>query len=250
MDERLSEEGRRDGHAAIEALRADRRDEARVHLLNALRRFHEIIDRGTRKSELGVFASLLERLGFPSLAFAAAGDAIELDEALDDRRRLSEDILTRGNACMRLSIPEEAERAYRWALEMSLLKGDDGDAASASTNLAAMLGNRGRLKEALTLLKGSLTCLERQSHPHTELITRLALLQALDMEHQEAEFAIETAKRLFARFANLMRADQRDVAVASLDRIIERYLKEHPEIDSTAWKAQHFPTGYPPGVAA
>ena len=240
-DEEHEREQRGQIEAALEAAREGRRDDARVHFINALSRCHQLRDGKRKRRLLGVLTTLLERSGFPSLALVTAGDAIELDQMLGDQRHLAEDMIALGNAYVRLGESDAAERAFVSSLKISTSNGHFANAASASTNLAGLLGNRGKMREALALLKMSMAYLDREPFPETELNTRITLLQVLDIERAEPELAIKTARVLFDRFGSQMHAAQREVAIASLERVVDRFLESRPELDAVRWKSEQFP---------
>jgi tetratricopeptide (TPR) repeat protein len=142
--------------------------------------------------------------------------------------------------CLNLGRTEEAVGIQKRALKISLDNGDYANAASASTNLALIVGRQGRMDEAINLLKSSLAYLEKKPHPNTEIITRLALIQALGAEQREPELAVNVARELFKRFSDKLRPDQRNAVTGPLKNIIRR----HPELEPEEWKRENSPWGY------
>jgi tetratricopeptide (TPR) repeat protein len=242
VDEEAAGSGRQHVNEGIEALQANRRDHAALWFSQGLDAFDRIEDGRMRRDELGSVAQLLDRLGFPDLALYAAGEAAELDEQLGDRRALAEDLVGQGNACLHLGRSAEAEDFYRRALAICLEDGHWDNAASAATNIAIIIGNDGRMDEAIALLQESLGYVERSAgHPSTEVITRMALLQALAATDREPELAIETAKPLLGRLRGELRDDQVDNTIGPLRACVAQYLAGHPGLDADEFKREHFP---------
>lgn len=232
--------GRGEANLGVTALRQGRRDQAGEHFLNALDHFEAIEDSQSRRHELSTLATLLEVTDMPDLALMAAGAAIELDRTLDAPRQLAGDLLTLGNAHMKLDDSEKARPAFQEALDICLENDFLDDAASASTNLATLVANLGDLEEATRLLKDSLSYLEQQAYADTEINTRIALVQVLAATEQDDEQAISTARPLFDAFAGRLRRDQSEVVTTALSGIVDRYLRAHPELDPEQWKAENF----------
>ena len=202
--------------------------------------YEAIEDDTERRKELGTFTLLLDRLGFPDLALIAAQDAVELDEKLGDRRHLAEDIVACGNAQLHLGNTQEALSLYRQALDICVANGDLDNAASASTNIALIIGHQGQMDKAISMMYQSLNYLTRQSNPATEIITRIALTQALESEEKPPEDIFSVASPV-TRFANKLRPDQWDGLRGPLEQTVARYVQRHPNSNPLSVKRDYLP---------
>lgn len=218
-----------------------RLDEAGRYFRKALNEFSRMPDPAQRRAVLGPAALAFESSGHHDLALAAVQDALVLDEQLQDHRHLAEDLLTQGNIQMQLGRVDDAEVSYERALARSLEHGHMDNAASASTNLAILLANSGRLPQAIARLQESLAYLLEQPHLPTEIHTRLALIQAVDAAQADAAIAVDAARGLFGRPATPVDAPQWQAVEEAFERCLGRYLVEHAELDARAWKAETFP---------
>ena len=194
-----------------------------------------------KKAASSAYSEGSESSGHHDLALAAVQDALVLDEQLQDHRHLAEDLLTQGNIQMQLGRVDDAEVSYERALARSLEHGHMDNAASASTNLAILLANSGRLPQAIARLQESLAYLLEQPHLPTEIHTRLALIQAVDAAQADAAIAVDAARGLFGRPATPVDAPQWQAVEEAFERCLGRYLAEHAELDAQAWKAETFP---------
>ena len=228
-------------NAGIQAAHGGRSDEAGTHFLAALDVFATLPDPAERRGELGPAALAFERMGQHDLALMAVQDALELDQQLNDHRHFAEDLLTLGNIQMNLGHAAEAEKTYERVLVVCLTHGYLDDAASASTNIAILMANSQRMIQAIERLQQSLGYLATQPHPHTEINTRLALIQAVDVQSADPALAIDAAKGLFARRAKELRREEWQTADAAFRRSVERYLAADRKLDGAAWKAENFP---------
>jgi len=228
MGSQAAKNGQKAANAGIDALRQNKRDQAALHFRDALDSYEEIENDAERRTELGAFALLLDQTGFPDLSLIAARQAVDLSVKLGDKRRQAEDIVTCGNAQLHLGNTKEAVGLYREALDICLANGDLDNAASASTNIAIIVGNQGDMKEAVKLMYKSLDYLAKKEHPATEITTRLALTQALEMEGHPPEEIFDVARPI-ARFANNLRDDQWVNLRGPLEQSIQRYVAKHPQ---------------------
>lgn len=218
-----------------------RLNEAGRYFRKALNEFSRMPDPAQRRAVLGPAALAFESSGHHDLALAAVQDALVLDEQLQDHRHLAEDLLTQGNIQMQLGRVDDAEVSYERALARSLEHGHLDNAASASTNLAILLANSGRLPQAISQLQESLAYLLEQPHLLTEIHTRLALIQAVDAAQADAAIAVEAARGLFGRPPAPVDAPQWQAVEEAFERSLGRYLAEHAELDAPVWKAETFP---------
>jgi len=235
MESQSAKRGQDAANAGIEALKQNRRDEAGMHFNRALDHYEEIEDMAERRSELGTFALLLDRVGFPDLALMTAQEAVELDKQLGDQRHLAEDIVTCGNAELHMGNTDDALSHYSRALDVCVANGDLDNAASTSTNIALIIGNRGEMNKAIRMMYESLDYLAQQPNPATEIITRIALSQALEAEGRPPEDIFAVARPI-VRFADKLRPDQWDGLRGPLEDTVQRYVQLHPEANSLAVK--------------
>lgn len=215
--------------------------EAGRYFQKALNEFARVPDPAQRRAVLGPAALAFESSGHHDLALVAVRDALVLDEQLHDHRHLAEDLLTQGNIQMQLGRVAEAEQSYERALASSLEHDHLDNAASASTNLAILLANSGRLAQAIVQLQKSLAYLQEQPHLPTEIHTRLALIQAVDAAEADAAIAVDAARGLFARPAAPVDALQWQAVEEAFRRCLDRYLAGRADLDAAAWKAETFP---------
>jgi len=230
--------------AGIQAAQRGRADDAGQHFLAALDVFAKLPDPAERRGELGPAAMAFERVGHHDIALMAVQDALELDELLNDHRHFAEDLLTLGNIQMNLGRTGEAEATYERALAICLKYGYLDDAASASTNIAILMANSDRMPLAMERLRQSLAYLAKQPHPPTEINTRLALIQAVDIAGADPAWAVDAARGLFERCAKHLRREQWQTADAAFRRSVDRYLSARGNLDGAAWKADNFPRVY------
>lgn len=244
MDEDIIESGRQEVNNGIGKLKMGQKDKASTHFMKAMDYFDSIDDKMKRRDELGVFASLLVRMGFGDLAVMSGGDAIELDRALGEKKKLVEDLLTLGNAHDTLGNPDKAIENNQEALRICLDNGYFADAASANTNLAGIIANKGRMDEAISMLRKSLEYLKKEPFPESEKNTRLMLIQALGIQKQGPEEIIENVKIVFRNHFNELRRDQLGAIMPHLTNAVQQYLEKHPEIDPDSWKTDNLPWIY------
>ena len=240
MKPNAAEKGTNAANEGIRALRENRRDRAAMHFNAALDHFEDMEDPESRRGELGPFALMADQVGFPDIALLAAKEAVELSKQLGDVRHLAEDLVTCGNANLHMGNMDEALSYYRRARDMCVENGDFDNAASASTNMAVVVGNSGSMDEAIHMLYQSLDYLAQKSHPQTEVITRIALTQALEAELRPPEDIFAVARPV-AAFAKDLRPDQWDGLRGPLEQTIRRFTQLHPEVDPVSVKTDALP---------
>ena len=245
MDEAIIKEIRAEGNQGIEAVKRRRADQAGLHFNNALNLAEDLEDERTRRDEISVLSDLFEQCGFPYLALMAAEEAVELDRSLGLDELMGGDIIGVGNAHMRMENTVKAEACFQEALAMFLKRADWADAASATTNLASVAANRGEMAKAIELLEESLEYLAKEPFEDTEIQTRFALLQTMELDGRHADRAVENARQLCGRLWDKMADVQREVARDFVGRTVERYLLAHPGTNAAAWKAKNFPMLWP-----
>jgi len=228
----------------MEALGRGNPDAASKHFWNAMDCLADVQDDRRRRDELGPLAIYYVALELYDLALIGAHDAIVLDKKLGQPRQLAEDIVTLGNANMRLGKMDEATENYTEALQLCLDNGDYDNAASASTNLASILANQDKMREATTLLRNSLDYLTKKPHPNTEKITRMTLIQVLGLQKENPEELIDVAEKLLERFGHEIPRGMIDTIRPYIDDAVEQYLKANPSIHPLKWKLAHFPRLY------
>src|SRR5262249_8773672 len=134
-----------------------------------------------RRDEISTLATLFDMYGFHDLALMAAEEAVELDRILGLDKLLAEDIVSAGCAHQNMDNTAKAEACFQEALEICLRRNDWANAASANTNIAGIVANRGEMAKAIEMLEVSLEYLAKEPFDDTELKTRLTLLQAVEL---------------------------------------------------------------------
>ena len=241
MDHQIITKSQEQKNLGIARLKDKNRAQAGKHFQDALILLDDIQSPGARRKELGVLAASMQDLGFHDLALLGATDAIALDQQLNDSCHHAEDLLTVGNAHMSLGNTTKAKQAYETTLKLALANQDYDYAASAQTNLAVITANSGEMAKATSMLKDSLDYLKKKSHPHTEVVTRMTLIQTLDVLDKEPDLIVEQGRVLLDKFIGKIRKDQWQVIEPALKRGIERHLKNHPPANRAAWFAEKFP---------
>jgi len=243
MDEEIAKATTAEANEGIEKVLAGRADEASVHFTNALDRVGQIVNDRVRRDELSLLAGAFDHCGFPDLALMAAQQAIDLDKTLGLDALLASDMLALGNAHASMENTTKAEAAFRQALAVFIDQNNFGDAASATTNIAAIVANRGEMDDAIELLEKSLGYLEQSPFDETEIQTRFALLQALEITKRDAKAALQNARELCSeRLMGKIPPPQVGPTKQFVADVIARYLKEYPVADKKKWKAANFPT--------
>jgi tetratricopeptide (TPR) repeat protein len=240
MESQHAKEGRKATNKGIEVLEMKQRDLAASYFDTALERFEAIEDDAERCRELGVFALVLDNVGFPDLALMAGNIAVDLNEKLGDKTQMAEDLNTCGMAQMHLGNAEEALVLYRQAFEIFESKHRWANAASAFTNMALIIGNGGKMDEAIKMLYKSLDYLSEEVFPSTEITTRIALIQAMEAEKRSPEDIFAVARPL-SKFASELRHDQWEGLRGPLKIALERYMKDHPDVDQYDVIRQYLP---------
>ena len=243
MDEENAKAATAEANEGIARIIAGRADEASVHFTNALDRVGLIVNDRARRDELSLLAGMFDQVGFPDLALMAAQQAIDLDKTLGLDALLALDMLALGNAHASMENTTKAEAAFRQALAVFIDRNDLADAASATTNIAAIVANRGEMDDAIGLLNKSLGYLEQSPFDETEIQTRFALMQALEITKGDAKVALQNARELCSdRLMGKIPPPQVGPTKQFVADVITRYLKEHPVADRKKWKADNFPT--------
>lgn len=235
-----AENGHKGKNAGIEALKQNRREEAGLCFYRALDHFEAIEDMAERRNEISSFGLFLDQIGYPDIALMASLSAIKLDHISGNKQHLTKDIITCGNAHLHMGNNDEALSFYRQALENSKNNGDFENAASASTNIALIIGNQGKMGEAIKMMYQSLDFIAIKPNPGTEIITRIALTQALEVVERNPSEIFSVARPI-ARFADHLRPDQWDGLREPLEQTVERYIKTHPETSAQSVKQANLP---------
>jgi len=230
-----------EANAGVAAMRQGRKEEAGLHFWHALQYLDNVQDLRERRNLLSEISEFFFNAGFDDLALMAVLDAIESDERLGLDRGLIKDGMTYANIHTRLKNLEQAEAQYRALMERGLKSGDYANAASASTNLAAILANHNYLEEAIQRLESSLEYLAAQSFPDTEIKTRLTLIQVFELQKSDPEHTFDAARALLDRFAEGLPPQYREVLVQSVESALKRYTQDRPDVDREAWKKRRFP---------
>jgi tetratricopeptide (TPR) repeat protein len=213
---------------------------------DAVRRIDQITSNESRRFALRETALMLVRARFAQMGRRLAQRAVDLDQQIGNPRHAGQDLLTLGWAELQLGELATAEKTFQTALDLALQNGDYDTAAGASTNLAIAIGARDRpdrlaLQRAISLLRNSLSYLEKRSNDEFEIITRVALVQALEAAQAAPLEIFPVARRLFDRFANDLRKDQWDATLGPLRQAAQRHLQTVKHPDPQAWMRQNFP---------
>jgi tetratricopeptide (TPR) repeat protein len=233
---------------AIESSRAQRFGEAGQQFLRAIEHIETWKDGHERSQQLGLTAHLCTRAGHPDLALMALQGLLESSERRSEPGHHCADMLTLANSWIGLGRPAASEAVNRAALAHALEHRRFADAASASTNLAMIAANSGRLPEALKRLQASLEFLAKDSNPDTDAITRLSLLVVVDALQADPAIALDASGDLFTRLKPHVGPDRWKSASQAFHRLVDRYLSSHPEIDAESWKRKTYPLVFGDGT--
>lgn len=201
----------------------------------------EIEDPLLRRNEYGPLAEVLIRAGLGEMGLRLAEEAIRLDHELKDTRRLVSDLLSYGNALGRMGRHEKALGVFRQALDISLKEGAYANAASASTNIAAILANGGRFDEALKMLSDSLGYLRRAPFPETEVVTRLSVLQLYEHLKKPPELSLDFGRETLDRVGAVLGQSRRAALLDLLTKAAGRRAAEAPGLSREEIIAERFP---------
>jgi len=229
-----------------DAFNAGNQPEALNHFERAILLADDIHDVERRRTEMRETALLLVQGRLAEMGRVLAQKAVQLDEQVGNRRHLGQDLLTLGWAEMQLGHMPEAKAIFERALEIAEKNGDYDTAAGALTNRAIIIGAGKRYElasvdEGIRLLRKSLDYLERRKKDEFEIITRIALVQALEVSGASIDEMLPVAQILFSRFAKVLRKDQWDGAVGPLRKAFQRYMKDRPGANMDEWLQQRIP---------
>ena len=221
-------QGKIEADLAIELVKQNNRAEAGTHLNNALELYESIEDKHERATELEIFALLADHLQFPDIGLMAINDAIELWAELGDKRKTVEGHIEKANLEVQLGSEDQALSSYRDSLQLCIKEGFFSNAASVSTNIAGIIGNRGKIDEALEMLFQSIEYLKKAPFPDTEITTRMALIQLLEHKKESPEKIFSIANPL-NRFSGKIHPQYMDMLNVILGQVINRYLQSNPD---------------------
>lgn len=225
----------------IESTKVRQFGEAGQYFLQALELIESRPEGDDKSKELGVTADLLFSAGHPDLALMALQGVLESKDRKSDPARHCSDLLTLANSWNHLGRPGASSIVNEKALDLALKHGRFADAASASTNLAGNDANSGRLPEARKRLLQSLEYLKKDSNPDTDAITRITLIQVVDVMGADPKIALDASADLFTRLIQNVGPERWEFCQAAFHRLVNRYLQAHPEIDADTWKKKTFP---------
>jgi len=194
---------------------------------------------------LGKLADVCQLTGHPDLSLMALRDLLGSAAPNVQPSRRCADLLTLANCWTSLGRATAASSVNEAALALAVEHACWADAASASTNLAAFAAGSGQLDIALERLQESLGYLAQDNgNPDTDAITRLALLRVVDALDADPAPALAASADLFTRLAPHVGRERWEEAAPAFQRLVERHLAAHPEIDAQAWKRATFPRVY------
>jgi len=220
-------QAKKEANLAIELFNQNNRTEAGTHLNNALELYESIEDKNERAKKLGGFAILTDKLQFPDIGLMAIIQAIELYEELGEKRRTVSCHIAKANLELHLGSEDQALSSYRDLLKMCIKEGFFSDAASASTNIAGMIGNRGEVDEAIEMLFQSIEYLKKDPFPDTEITTRMALIQFLEHKKESPEKIFSIANPL-KQFSEKIHSQYMNILNVILGQTVNRYLQSNP----------------------
>lgn len=184
-----------------------------------------------RRNLLSEISQLFANLRLVELARDAVLYAIQLDEELNlPKQSLTKDYITYGTILYQMGNIDQAKIGYEKAIELSLHNQDYGNAASASTNLAFILGHSDLDNEAIDLLRNSLDYLTKVNFPDTDMKTRLLFAQFSQRADVKPQEVIDVTSEL-SQYSDSLHSTEKDAIRNSLEIAIERRLEEEPPID-------------------
>jgi len=216
------------------------------HFERAISLADDIKDADRRRLEIREAALLLVKGRMAEMGRDLARKAVKLDEQLKQQRHLGQDLLTLGWAEMQLGEMSEAGNTFKRALQVAELNGDFDTAAGALTNTALIIGrqkqyDRASLDEGIRLLRKSLEYLGKRKKNEFEIITRIALVQALEASGVGIDEILPVARPLFDQYAKVLRKDQWDGTLGPLRQAVNRYMAQHPGTDRDKWLKKRLP---------
>lgn len=229
-------------NSAIELTRAQRYGEAGALLLNALEDLEATQPRIAASEQLRALSDICLRAGHPDLALMTLRQLLDISDGVLTPSQRTADLLTLSSCWASLARPVTSTTVNESALAFAVEHALWADAASASTNLAALAASSGHLTMALERLQTSLGYLEKDNgNPSTDAITRLLLLRVTDALGSDPEPALLASTELFDRLEPEVGRDRWEDAAPAFHRLVERHLAAHPEINADAWKRETFP---------
>lgn len=227
--------------AGVAAIQQGRKDQAGPHFLRSLQYLDHVKDLRERRNLLSEISEFFLRFGFEDLALMAVLDALEADKQLGFERGLLKDHMTYANIHTRLENLEQAEAIYRAILDRALKNGDYANAAAASTNLAGILADNNYLEEATQLLDNSLEYLKVENNRGTEIITRMTLIQVLEVRKSDPQRTFDEIRTVLDRFTNDLPPKYSEILARAVESALKRYPQDLLGIDVEEWKKQEFP---------
>jgi tetratricopeptide (TPR) repeat protein len=209
---------------------------AGVHFWRALVILDELTDLHKKRNYIMEIAMRFSGLKFYDLALFAIQSAIEIDESLQDKKSLTNDMIAYGNINMNLGNIQVATETYQQIIDICLKNNMFANAASASTNLAQILAQDGNMVKASTLLEQSLEYLEKEPFPNTEITTRLVLINILYIRKVDPDKIIDNAEVLFNCYSDKIPQHTKQMVAMALENAFEQYLMEHPELEAQSWR--------------
>jgi hypothetical protein len=225
----------------MERTRAGHFGEAGRCFLQVLELIDTWPDGPERSTQLSVLGDLCAGAGHPDLALMAVQGLVESPDRRRHPAQHCADLLTLANSWAGLGRTAAAAAVNGAVLALALEHQRYADAASASTNLAILDANAGRLPQSLERLQASLAWLAKDSNPDTDAITRLSLVQVVDAMHADPAIALDASVDLFTRLERHVGPQRWQAAAPAFHRLIERYVAAHPGLDGETWKRNTFP---------
>jgi tetratricopeptide (TPR) repeat protein len=214
-------------------------DDASLSFWRALSCIDASPDLKERRDRSVQLASFFRKATHEDLALLAISEAIRLDEKLNDNAALINHLIYYGNIHMRLGNTDEAKATFADVIERCLEIENYGNAASASTNLAALTANSGDGAGAIKLLRNSLQYLAKKPFPDTEFITHVAMIQTVAVHDGDPALAVESGIAIGKSFSERVTDNLRQQLVQPLQTAVESYLKKKPQPNPEAWKKEN-----------
>jgi tetratricopeptide (TPR) repeat protein len=239
---------RQEGQDAL--VRGDRL-RAELCFSRAIGLIEDIDEPQARRNEYAAIGFILARSALPYLAVQVAREALALDRQLGNNvGALIADMLTYGTALGHLEQTSEAADVFQKLLDLCLEHRRYGDAASASTNLGAILCKLGDTEKARQHFKKSLEYLQEEEFPETEILTRINLLGLYEHLNEDPKTSLEFARETLDRFPESTLGGYRALIDERIGTAAVSYLRSHRSAAAKRWLRQLFPALEVPAQAA
>jgi tetratricopeptide (TPR) repeat protein len=225
----------------MKALEAGNELKAESLLSRAMILIEELEDPELRQQMYRTAVFALNRSPFSALALKAAQEALAFDRSSKHPGRLAADLLAYGTVLANHDQLHQAARVFQDVLDLSLGSNRLADAASASTNLGAMLARQGDTAGALTLWRRSLEYLKSEKFPETEIFTRLNILAVYEETETDPRTCLEFARETIDSLVKHMDAGTHERVMTHVRHSADRLLRSRPRANERKWLTDTFP---------